>query len=95
MACSRTVLSASQPRPDSGAHQPGAKLLQLGFVQLQRRMTRGLSLQFSYTFAKSMMLDGMDFNNQFDFSNTHAPSLLDQRHRLTFAGGLPAAVWNN
>jgi hypothetical protein len=31
------------------------------------------------------MLDGMDFSNQFDFSNTHAPSLLDQRHRLTLA----------
>jgi len=56
------------------------------FVQLQRRMSRGLSLQFSYTFAKSIMLDGMDFNNQFDFSNTHAPSLLDQRHRISFAG---------
>jgi hypothetical protein len=56
------------------------------FVQLQRRMSRGLSLQVAYTFAKSMMLDGMDFNNQFDFSNTHAPSLLDQRHRITFAG---------
>jgi hypothetical protein len=55
------------------------------FVQLQRRMARGLSVQASYTFARSMMLDGMDFNNQFDFSNTHAPSLLDQRHRLTFA----------
>lgn len=55
------------------------------FVQLQRRMSQGLSVQASYTFAKSMMLDGMDFSNQFDFSNTHAPSLLDQRHRLTFA----------
>ncbi len=55
------------------------------FAQLQRRMSRGLSLQFSYTFAKSIMLDGMDFNNQFDFSNTHAPSLLDQRHRISFA----------
>ena len=54
------------------------------FVQLQRRM-RALSLQASYTFAKSMMLDGMDFNNQFDFRNTHAPSLLDQRHRITLA----------
>jgi hypothetical protein len=42
-------------------------------------------LQFAYTFAKSIMRDGMDFNNQFDFSNTHAPSLLDQRHKLTFA----------
>ncbi len=56
------------------------------FVQLQRRMSKGVALQFSYTFAKSMMLDGMDFNNQFDFSNTHAPSLLDQRHRISFAG---------
>ena len=55
------------------------------FVQLQRRMAHGLSLQASYTFAKSLMLDGMDFNNQFDFSHTHAPSLLDQRHRITFA----------
>jgi hypothetical protein len=55
------------------------------FVQLQRRMSRGLSVQFSYTFAKSIMLDGMDFNNQFDFSNTHAPSLLDQRNSLSLA----------
>ena len=55
------------------------------FMQVQRRMSQGLSLQFSYTFAKSIMLDGMDFNNQFDFGNTHAPSLLDQRHRITFA----------
>ncbi len=55
------------------------------FAQLQRRMSRGLSLQASYTFAKSIMLDGMDFNNQFDFSNTHAASLLDQRHRVTVA----------
>ncbi len=55
------------------------------FAQLQRRMSHGLSLQASYTFAKSIMLDGMDFNNQFDFSNTHAPSLLDQRQRFTLA----------
>jgi hypothetical protein len=55
------------------------------FVQAQRRMSQGLSLQFSYTFAKSIMLDGMDFNNQFDFSNTHSPSLLDQRHRISVA----------
>jgi hypothetical protein len=42
--------------------------------------------QFSYTFAKSIMLDGMDFNDQFDFSSTHAASLLDQRHRVSFGG---------
>ncbi len=56
------------------------------FAQLQHRMSHGVALQFSYTFAKSIMRDGMDFNNQFDFSNTHALSLLDQRHRISFAG---------
>ena len=56
------------------------------FVQLQHRMSQRFSLQLSYTFAKSIMLDGMDFNNQFNFSNTHAPSLLDQRHRISVAG---------
>ena len=64
---------------------PGQNYYDSLFVQVQRRMSRGLSLQFSYTFAKSIQLDGMDFNNQFDFSNTHAPSLLDQRHRISFA----------
>jgi hypothetical protein len=65
---------------------PGQNHYDSFFVQLQRRMSQGFSLQFSYTFAKSMMLDGMDFNNQFDFGNTHAPSLLDQRHRISLAG---------
>ena len=55
------------------------------FVQVQHRLSQGFQLQFGYTWAKSIMLDGMDFNNQFDFSNTHAPSLLDQRHRFTLA----------
>ena len=64
---------------------PGQNYYNSLFVQVQRRMSHGLSLQFSYTFAKSIMLDGMDFNNQFDFSNTHAPSLLDQRHRVSIA----------
>jgi hypothetical protein len=65
---------------------PGQNHYNSFFVQLQRRMSHGLALQASYTFAKSIMLDGMDFNNQFDFSNTHAASLLDQRHRFTVAG---------
>jgi Carboxypeptidase regulatory-like domain/TonB dependent receptor len=64
---------------------PGQNHYNSFYVQLQRRMAHGLAMQFAYTFAKSMMLDGMDFNNQFDFGNTHAPSLLDQRHRLTLA----------
>ncbi len=57
------------------------------FAELRHRMTKGLFFQLSYTFAKSIMLNGMDFNNQFDFSNTHAPSLLDQRHRISLASG--------
>ncbi len=64
---------------------PGQNHYNSFFVQLQRGMRGGLSVQASYTFAKSVMLDGMDFNNQFDFSNTHAPSLLDQRQRVTLA----------
>ncbi len=65
---------------------PGQNHYNSFFVQVQRRMARGLSFQFSYTYAKSIMRDGMDFNDQFDYGNTHAPSLLDQRHRLSFAG---------
>jgi hypothetical protein len=65
---------------------PGQNYYNSFFAQLQHRMSHGLAWQFSYTFAKSIMLNGMDFNNQFDFSNTHAPSLLDQRHRISFAG---------
>jgi hypothetical protein len=65
---------------------PGQNNYNSFFVQVQRRMSQGLSLQVSYTFAKSIQRDGLDFNNQFDFSNTHAPSLLDQRHRISFAG---------
>jgi Carboxypeptidase regulatory-like domain/TonB dependent receptor len=55
------------------------------FVELKRRMAQGLLLQFSYTFAKSLMRSGIDFNNQFDFSNTAGPSLLDQRHNISLA----------
>ena len=64
---------------------PGQNYYNSLFVQVQHRLSQGFALQFAYTCAKSIMLDGMDFNNQFDFSNTHAPSLLDQRHRITFA----------
>ena len=65
---------------------PGQNHYNSFFVQLQHRMSHGLALQASYTFAKTIMLDGMDFNNQFDFGNTHGASLLDQRHRFTLAG---------
>lgn len=64
---------------------PGINNYNALFVQLQRRFHRGLALQSSYTFSKNLTSRGVDFNNQFDFSNTHVPSLLDQRHRLTIA----------
>lgn len=64
---------------------PGINNYNSLFVQLQRRFHSGLALQAGYTFSKNMMSNGVDFNNQFDFANTHAPYLLDQRHRLTIA----------
>jgi len=64
---------------------PGTNNYNSLFVQLQRRLSDGLALQASYTFAKNLMSNGVDFSNQFDFSNTHAPYLLDQRHRLVLS----------
>jgi hypothetical protein len=65
---------------------PGLNNYNSFFVQGQRRFHRGLAFQTAYTFSKNLMSHGVDFNNQFDFSNTHAPYLLDQRHRLSIAG---------
>ena len=64
---------------------PGINNYNSFFTQFQRRFRQGLAVQSSYTFSKSIASRGVDFNNQFDFSNTHVPSLLDQRHRLTIA----------
>jgi hypothetical protein len=63
---------------------PGVNNYNSLYVQIQRRAARGLSLIGSYTFSKGMQT-GVDFNNQFDLANTHGPTLLDQRHRLSFA----------
>ncbi|HEY3616639.1 MAG TPA: carboxypeptidase regulatory-like domain-containing protein [Candidatus Sulfotelmatobacter sp.] len=65
---------------------PGLNNYNSLFVQVQRRLRSGVALQGAYTFSKNMISRGVDFNNQFDFRNTHAPSLLDQRHRLSIAG---------
>jgi hypothetical protein len=65
---------------------PGQNHYNSLFAQLQRRMMSGLTMQLAYTYAHNIMRDGMDFNNQFDFSNTHAPALLDQRHAVSLAG---------
>lgn len=90
-----------QPNLDSGLLQEGRINPNLGqinalispginnynsfFAQLKRSYTAGLALQVSYTYGKNMMSNGVDFNNQFDFSNTHAPYLLDQRQRLVIS----------
>jgi hypothetical protein len=65
---------------------PGLNNYNSLFVEGQRRFRRGLGFQAAYTFSKNLMSRGVDFNNQFDFSNTHAPYLLDQRHRVSLAG---------
>jgi hypothetical protein len=64
---------------------PGINNYNALFVQGQRRFRKGLAFQSAYTFSKNIMSRGVDFNNQFDFSNTHAPYLLDQRNRLSIA----------
>jgi hypothetical protein len=65
---------------------PGLNNYNSFFVQAQRRFHHGLAFHTSYTFSKNIMSRGVDFNNQFDFSNTRAPYLLDQRHRVSLAG---------
>ncbi len=67
---------------------PGVNNYNSLYVQILRRASRGLSLMTSYTFSKGTQ-SGADFNNQFDLGNTHGPTLLDQRHRLSIA-----AVYN-
>ncbi len=64
---------------------PGINNYNSFFVQAQRRLRQGVAFQLSYTFAKNIMSHGVDFNNQFDLSNTHSPYLLDQRHRVSLA----------
>src|SRR5487761_528349 len=63
---------------------PGVNNYNSFYVQLQRRVARGLSVMTSYTFSKNLQT-GVDFFNQFNLKDTHGPSLLDQRHRLSIA----------
>ena len=63
---------------------PGVNNYNSFYLQLQRRVARGFSMMTSYTFSHSLQ-SRADFNNQFDLSNTHGSSLLDQRHRLSIA----------
>jgi hypothetical protein len=64
---------------------PGNNNYNSFYVQLQQRDFHGLTSMLSYTFAKDLQSNGVDFNNQFSFANTEGPSLLDQRNRLALA----------
>jgi len=91
------------PNMDSGLLREGAISSQFGqidalispgvnnylsfFTQLNRQLSHGLSALVSYTLSKTTQ-SGVDFYNQFDFSDTHGLSLQDQRHRLS-----TAVVW--
>ncbi len=63
---------------------PGGNNYNSLYVQVQKRAARGLSLMASYTLSKGTQ-SGADFNDQFDLSDTHGPTLLDQRHRISIA----------
>ncbi len=64
---------------------PGNNNYNSFYVQWQQREWHGLTTMLSYTLSKNIQSNGVDFNNQFNFANTHGPSLLDQRHRLSIA----------
>lgn len=65
---------------------PGVNNYNSFYMQFQQRDFHGFTSMVSYTFSKGLQSHGADFNNQFDFGNTHGPTLLDQRHRLSIAG---------
>jgi hypothetical protein len=63
---------------------PGNNNYNSFYLRFQQRNFHGLSTLLSYTLAKNTQ-KGVDFNNQFDLSNTGGTSLLEQRHRLSVA----------
>jgi hypothetical protein len=63
---------------------PGNNNYNSFYVKFQQRNFHGLSTLLSYTLSKNLQY-GVDFNNQFNLSDTRGPSLLDQRHRLSAA----------
>jgi hypothetical protein len=65
---------------------PGNNNYNSFYVKFEQRNFHGFSSLISYTFAKNIQSNGVDFNNQFDFADTTGPSLLDQRHRISAAG---------
>jgi hypothetical protein len=75
---------------------PGNNNYNSFYVRFQQRSYHGFSTLFSYTFSKNNQ-KGVDFNNQFDFSNTGGASLLDQEHRISLAAAYnsqaPSGFW--
>jgi hypothetical protein len=67
---------------------PGNNNYVSGFFEGRQRFRNGFNGIMSYTFSKNIVSNGEDFNNQFDFSNTRALALIDQRHRVVIG-----AVW--
>jgi hypothetical protein len=67
---------------------PGNNQYISGFFEFRRRVEKGFSAIGSYTLSKNTTSNGVDFNNQFDFSNTRGLSTLDQRHHVAVG-----AVW--
>ncbi|MEI9815112.1 MAG: hypothetical protein WDO18_21790 [Acidobacteriota bacterium] len=43
------------------------------------------SANVTYTLSKNIASNGFNFNNQWDYSNTKGPNLLDQRHKVLVA----------
>lgn len=64
------------------------------FAKLTRRAQKGLQVLSAFTYSKNMDSNGVDFNNQFDLANTHSPSLLDQRIRVSLAAIYQPVVGN-
>lgn len=62
---------------------PGLNQYNSLIAQFTHRTNNGLQVLSSFTYSKNMDSNGVDFNNQFSFANTHSPSLLDQRIRLS------------
>lgn len=73
---------------------PGLQRYNSGYVQLRRQATKGFALLSAYTYSKNVDWNGVNFNNQFDLSNTRENSLLDQRHRLSIAAVYESSILN-
>jgi hypothetical protein len=61
---------------------PGNSNYNAGFIEFRQSATKGLTGTLTYTVSRNVVSNGYYFADQFDFSNTKSPSMLDQRHRI-------------